>query len=319
MVVRHPLQPFHPDNFVPGALGRQRAFSFDRTELAGARATSGPKAAPPAFLPAPLAAVRSDGDVVTLDELTGFLEHPVKGFLRQRVGLPVAALVEPAADALPVQLDGLAGWAIGDRLLRDRLAGHPLDRCRQAEWRRGELPPGALGDAQLTRILDDVEPLVAVAAPMRTEALPDHDVDVPLPDGRRLIGTLDELYCGQGGPTLLRVEYSRLAPKQRIRAWVRLLALVATAGGPWLAVTVGRGAYHGLARATLGPLDRRASAGHPRRAGGAARCRVARSAATAHGHRSQLRPGPARRRGRGRGGGGGHEEVGRRWRGRRTP
>ena len=105
---------------------------------------------------------------------------------------------EPAADALPVELDGLASWAVGDRLLRDRLAGHDRDRCRQAEWRRGELPPGALGDTLLTGVLEEVEPLVAAAVPARGEPLPDVDVDVALPDGRRLVGTLGGLYRGAG-------------------------------------------------------------------------------------------------------------------------
>ncbi len=271
--VRHPLQPFHPRNFTPDALTAARAFSFDHAELAGALATVGPKARPPTLLSRPLPTADADDRIVALDDLVAFLEHPVKGFLRQRVGLPVSTTVDPPVDALPVQLDGLATWAIGDRLLRDRLTGHALDRCRQAEWRRGELPPGALGDALLTRVLDDVEPLVAAAAPVRIASLPDVDIDIDSdidsgsgsgsgngaaarPAGRRLVGTLNELYRGPGGPTLLRVEYSRLAPKQRIRAWVRLLALVAATGEPWVAITIGRGQHHGLAMATLGPLDR---------------------------------------------------------------
>ncbi|HWM57212.1 MAG TPA: exodeoxyribonuclease V subunit gamma [Pseudonocardia sp.] len=261
VIVRHPLQPFHARNFVPGAMvadpgARPRAFSYDRTELAGALSGSRPRSAPAPFLPAPLAAPDPADHIVALDDLTGFLEHPVKGFLRQRVGVPVTVTAQPPGDALPVQLDGLATWAIGDRLLRDRLAGHPLDRCRQAEWRRGELPPGALGDALLTTVLDDVEPLVAVARPGRAEPLPDRDVDVELSGGARLIGTIDDLYRDATGPTLLRVEFSRLAPKQRIRAWVRLLALAAATGEPWRAVTVGRGTHHGLSRATLGPMPR---------------------------------------------------------------
>jgi exodeoxyribonuclease V gamma subunit len=263
VIVRHPLQPFHPRNFLPGVVVPQhvvtalpgRPFSFDRTELAGALAGAGPKAAPTPFLPVPLAPTEPTGGTVRLDELTTFLEHPVKGFLRQRVGLPGSAADRTSTDALPVQLDGLATWAVGDRLLADRLAGHPLERCRQAEWRRGELPPGALGVALLTAVLDDVEPLVAVAAPDRADPLPDRDLDVALPGGEQLVGTLDGLYRGADGPTLLRVVYSRLAPKQRVRAWVQLLALTAATGQPWRAVTVGRGTYHGVARSTLGPLD----------------------------------------------------------------
>jgi exodeoxyribonuclease V gamma subunit len=248
VVVRHPLQPFDPRNFRPGELG-PGPFSFDRAELAGARAATGPKSPPAPFLAEPLAP--ANAGVVPLDDLVTFLEHPVKEFLRQRVGLSLFAGEDDPADALPLDVRGLAEWSIGDRMLRDRLAGFPLDRCRQAEWRRGELPPGALGDQVLARVLDDVEPLVAAARPYRSGEADDRDVDVALPDGTRVVGTLGGLY----GQVLLRVEFSRLAPKQRVRAWARLLALTAATGEPWRAVTIGRGTRHGLAMATAGPVS----------------------------------------------------------------
>ncbi len=243
VVVRHPLQPFDARNFAAPT-----PFSFDRSELAGARAAAGPRAAPRPFLPAPLP--RPAPATVALDDLVAYLEHPAKGFLTQRVGLSLYAGDEAPADALPVAPAGLATWAIGHRLLADRLAGCDVERCRQAEWRRGDLPPGALGDRLLAQVLEDVEPLVAAAAEYRVGEPADRDVDVELPDGTRVVGTVGGLY----GHTALRVEYSRLTPKQRMRSWVRLVALTAATDEPWRAVTVGRGERFGIARATVGPL-----------------------------------------------------------------
>jgi exodeoxyribonuclease V gamma subunit len=241
VVAAHPLQPFDARNFTA-------PFSFDRAELAGARAAAGPRAAPPPFLPAPLP--RPAPGTVLLDELVTFVEHPAKGFLTQRVGLSMYAGDEAPAEALPVAPDGLGKWAIGHRLLGDRIAGRALDHCRQAEWRRGDLPPGALGDRLLADVLEDVEPLVAAAAEYRVGEATDQDVDVELPDGTRVVGTVGGLY----GRTALRVEYSRLTPKQRVRSWVRLVALTAATDEPWRAVTVGRGERFGIARAIVGPV-----------------------------------------------------------------
>lgn len=249
IVVRHPLQPFDPRNFRGGQLSGPRPFSFDTASLAGARAAGGKRRSPRPFLPDPLPAV--DTATVLLDELVRFVEHPVKGFLVQRAGLPVAEDEQEPSVALPIEPDALARWAIGNRILQDRLGGHDLDRCRKAEWRRGALPPGALGDAVLGTVLDDVEPLVGAAAEVRGELPPtDVDVDVELPDGR-VVGTVSGIH----GRTLVRVEFAKLKPKQRLRAWVALLALTASTGQEWTACTVGRGRHHGIAIARLGPVD----------------------------------------------------------------
>jgi exodeoxyribonuclease V gamma subunit len=69
------------------------------------------------------------------------------------------------------------------------------------------------------------------------------------------VGTLGGLH----DRTLLRVEYSRLAPKHRIRAWVRLVALAASTGEPWRAATLGRGQRQGLSSAIAGPLEQGAA------------------------------------------------------------
>lgn len=255
IVVRHPLQPFDARNFTVGALGTAGPFSFDRVELAGCRAVAGTKAPPPDFLAEPLPPVPAT--TVALDDLVAFAEHPVKQFLRQRAGLPVGDFDDDPADALPVALDALQRWAVGDRLLRDRLGGLDVDRCRAAEWRRGELPPGELGVAVLTDVLDDVEELVVASARYLTGEPGSRDVDVSLPDGTRVVGTVGGVHdCPDGSGAAVRVEFSKLAAKQRVRAWVRLVAL--TAAQPdrrWRAVTVGRGARGGVATSIVGPLD----------------------------------------------------------------
>ncbi|WP_141278366.1 exodeoxyribonuclease V subunit gamma [Pseudonocardia hydrocarbonoxydans] len=248
VVVRHPLQPFDARNFTAGALGVARPFSFDRAEREGARAAVGVKAPPAAFLAAPLPA--RDEAVVALEDLVAFAEHPVRAFLRQRVGLSLFTRDDDPSDALPVELDGLAQYAIGARLLADRLGGRDVAHCRAAEWRRGDLPPGPLGESLLTRVLDGVELLTAAAQRLRVGEPSSRDVDVELADGTRVVGTLDGLH----DRTLLRVEYSRLKAAQRLRAWVRLLALTAGTGEGWQAVSLGRSTRDGIARATLAPV-----------------------------------------------------------------
>ncbi|ANY04991.1 exodeoxyribonuclease V subunit gamma [Pseudonocardia sp. HH130630-07] len=251
---RHPLQPHDRRNFTGGALLATGPFSFDRAALRGAEAAAGPPVAVPLFPAGPLAAPAEE-DVVELDDLVGFVEHPVRAFLRQRVRvLPPGENAEPD-DALPVELDGLATWRIGDRLLTDRLAGAPPQAVARAETLRGDLPPGGIGRRVLTDVGGRVEPLVALAGTVRTGEAASQDLVAALTgtplDGVAVAGTVPGLH----GDTVVRVEYSRLKAKHRLRAWVQLLALTAAhPGRSWTAVTIGRGTG-GVARSCLGPVE----------------------------------------------------------------
>ncbi len=250
VVVRHPLQPFDVRNFTDATLGTPGPFSFDRTAWAGAVAGVRERRPRPPFLhrPLPLAA---PSQTIDLESLIRFLEHPVRGFLRQRLEVSVLGSDDEPADSLAVELDALQKWAIGDRLLRDRLAGVGVDDCRQVEWRRGTLPPGPLGTRLLESILGDVEPIVAAARAAHADEASSLDVRVQLPDGRTVAGTVSPLHGG----ALVVASYSRLGPRQRLRAWTSLVAL--TAGRPgeqWRAVTIGKSS-RGPQRSTMGPMS----------------------------------------------------------------
>lgn len=241
---RHPLQPFDAANF---DVADGPPFSFDPAALRGARAAVGQRSPGAAVYPAdPLPPLGDDGQVA-VDDLVRFLSHPVKALLRDRGGLPTWEGEEAIADELPVELDGLQAWAIGDRLLGELLRGGDPDRLAGAEWRRGTLPPRQLGGATLERIIEQANEVVARAQPwLGTDTPGSRDIALAIGD-RLLTGTVAPLH----GHTLLSVTYSRLTAKHRLAAFTRLLALTAAhPGPPWQAVTVGR-----RTTSVLGPVD----------------------------------------------------------------
>jgi exodeoxyribonuclease V gamma subunit len=246
VVVRHPLQPFDQRNFEPGALIPERVWSFDRVTLRGARALTHERRPRAPFLPEPLPPL--DSPLIELDDLVRFVERPVRAFLRRRLGITVADYSDDVKDALPVELDGLEQWEIGTRLLEARLAGMDRRAAILAEIGRGTLPPYELGMPVIHKIDPVVDEIVERAPPGESTSL---DVRVALPDGRVLTGTV----AGVVDDVLRTVTYSRVSPRHRIAAWVRLLAL--QAGHPtrdFEAVTVGRGP-DGVTVARTGGLD----------------------------------------------------------------
>ncbi|TML96356.1 MAG: exodeoxyribonuclease V subunit gamma [Actinobacteria bacterium] len=240
IVVRHPLQPFDPRNFERGALVAGRTWSFDAITLEGARALAGERGEPAPFLSELLPAL--EAGLVELDDLVRFVEHPVRAFLRQRLGITVRDYSSEVADALPIELDHLERWGVGSRLLDGVLAGADIEACVAAERARGTLPPGELANA----VVDDVRPVVMQIAEQARRAIGagaepgSVDVKVVLDDGRSLSGTVPGVY----GDVLRMVAFSRVGPKHRLAAWVRLLAVTAARPGrAFEAVTIGRARY----------------------------------------------------------------------------
>ncbi len=251
IVVHHPLQSFDVRNFVSGELITDHAWSFDVVALGGARASVAERSTPTAFLGGPLPAV--DTDLVELDDLVRFVQHPVKAFLRQRLGIVVSDGEEESTDGLPVELDSLERWTVGQRVLEERLAGLDPDVCNTAELVRGGLPPGLLG----TRMLDDLWPVVDDIVAAATAAVPQGaelasvEINVDLGEGRTLVGTVPDVV----GDVLRTATYSTVGAKQRLAAWVRLLALTAAHPERSLtAVTLGRGKEGELGMAVIAPL-----------------------------------------------------------------
>jgi exodeoxyribonuclease V gamma subunit len=254
VLVRHPLQPFDVRNFVPDELGRPEPFSFDLASLAGARASVRERRPRPPLLTAPLPA--EVGGDVTLTELQALLGHPVRGFLRQRLDVGVPQEYDEVEDALPVELEALSKWEVGDRVLRRALAGAEPSGVLLAEQLRGELPPLRLGERILREeIVPRVGQLLSATAAARQLDARAVDVTVDLGGGRRLTGVVPDVR----GNRIVRVHYSTLAAKHRLASWIDLLAL--SAGLPdqsWTASTYGWHRSKTPMQSLMGPLDHRA-------------------------------------------------------------
>jgi exodeoxyribonuclease V gamma subunit len=195
------------------------------------------------FLSAPLDPVAADDDV-NLDDIVDFVIHPTKAFLRQRLGIRLPDSPAELSDELPLALNGLQRWTIGDRMLNAALSRtaneDPLEArvsdVMQAELQRGTLPPGLLGETMAAEIAEAVTVIARMAERDRA-GQESSTVDLSFDLGRyRVSGTIADVY----GNRIVTATYSVLQPKHRLAAWVRLLALACSGGEDWQAITIGR-------------------------------------------------------------------------------
>jgi exodeoxyribonuclease V gamma subunit len=237
ITTRHPLQPFDASNFIPGELGAHRGFSFDPAGLRAVRAAS--RARRPVvhiFGREPLPE-RDDDGLVSLTDLVRFFNHPIRALMHDRAGLWITRPDEEPDEQIPAKLNGLDAWSIGERLLGLRMAGHEPESLIAAEWRRGYLPPRALGQKAIQGITEQVDELMQAAQPFLIDQPAQYEVLAELGEVR-LTGTVS----GVIGDSIVHVSYSKLAAKHRLRAWLELLALTVTdPSRSWQAMTIGRG------------------------------------------------------------------------------
>ena len=191
---QHPLQPYDVRNVEPGRLGVPDAVhASTRGCSPPPRAATGPRPAPPPFLVAPLAAPvsRTPGDDdIALADLVTFFRDPVKGFFRA-LDLTLPWDVDAVSDAMPVEIDQLETWGVGDRMLEDMLRGIHPDKARgdRVAARRPATRPARLAQGHRGP-RDRDEPRRRRAHPPPGRAAARTTSTSTLGGGRRLTGTV---------------------------------------------------------------------------------------------------------------------------------
>ena len=159
----------------------------------------------------------------------------MKGFFRA-LDFTLPWEVDGVEDAMPVDINALEEWTVGDRMLDDMLHDMEPAEAREAEWRRGTLPPGRLGWRKATEICERSTLLAEAARAYRTAAADAVDVDIDLGD-RRLTGTVSPVF----GDRLVAVRYSKTDGRHLLQSWIPLLALAAhDPSRNWSAICIGR-------------------------------------------------------------------------------
>lgn len=232
VIVEHALQPYE--------LGAEP--SYDTCAVEARRALLAPKRTTRDRFGTQTIAPVDRPTVVTLAELTAFLKHPAREFLKRRVGSwygITRSEVETDTDVglraapteIPIRLDPLGNWDLETRLLRLAVEGHAPDSIIEAERRRGQLPPKARGQDALGKATTRVGEVLDNLRPYLARPLDHLDLAVDLPGGVRVTGRVPVR-----GDVVVEATTSKPSDKRLIEPWLRLLLLSASTQTEWSSV-----------------------------------------------------------------------------------
>ncbi len=193
IVVRHPLQPFSRKYF-SGADERLCSFATEYCRAAQAKQTG--LRARHAFLPEPLPPAAFSPDSVSIPELSRYLQHPVRWFLENRLGLFLQERSRALQDREPIHLDALEKYQLSRDLLAMKGEGLAKPENLLARWRgEGRLPLGQGAQAVFAEIRETVRPIVEQLLAYETgEALPPVRREIVLSPEITLHGELSGRY-----------------------------------------------------------------------------------------------------------------------------
>ena len=243
----------------PAQLRRAGApWSFDRVTLEGARALAG-DARRARAVPAPAPLPPREPGPVELDDLVRFVEHPVRAFLRQRLGISVGDYSRRGRGRAAGRARRRSSTgASGERLLDALIAGADGRAAIRAEIARGTLPPGQLGEPVIDEIWHGVDEIARARAGADRRRAEPESVDVKV-DARR--PPADAARCRAcAGDVLTHGHVLARQPAPPARGVGAAARAARATGGAYEAVTIGRaqsGAQHATVTvARIAPLDR---------------------------------------------------------------
>jgi exodeoxyribonuclease V gamma subunit len=254
LTVEHPLQPFSPDYFPPepdsescSEPGSSVGPLFTYAHEWRPRDATQPHPPESALQPLPRE------EPLALRDLVDVLKSPVKAFFRQRLGVVFESDDPTTEDQEPFTLDALGRWQLQDELIRvqeQALAhGEPIAAARETRLdrirRRGDLAPGAFGEAVAVDLVAPMDALFAryqAALDRWPHPLADEeeirfqaDLPEPVPELADWLGGIRTDAEGRRGRVLIEasdlVKNGHYRGEKLIRHWVAHLALH-LAGGP---------------------------------------------------------------------------------------
>lgn len=216
---KHRLQAFSPAYFDGSD---QRLFSYSTANCVAGQQAQRDRAAPRAFITAPLPEPEPEWRTITLDDLADFFCNPARFIVTRRLGARLPVEEEPPRDDESFALPGLDEYFIRQCVVEAVVEGRPLDTQYPLLKAAGVLPPGEAGRVSWHDVAREAKHVIEHLEPhIESGFRPPLQVDLRI-GPFRLTGRLARLT--QRG-CLISYRCAQIKAKDMLRHWIQHLVL----------------------------------------------------------------------------------------------
>ena len=216
----HRLNAFSKEYFLDRPDKKQRTFSYSPENAEAAQAQ--PSEREP-FIETPLPPHEEDGlKCITINDLCSFFVHPVKYFLKKRLGIIPEEARSLINDIEPFSVDGLDRYQLEQELLNKRLSGDSIAEQYSTIQATGILPYGHFALCTYNQLCENIDNFASSLVQKNIQFVEKTFDDIELTHaGVTITGRISTLTKDN----LIHYRPASIKAKDRLRTWISHLIL----------------------------------------------------------------------------------------------
>lgn len=216
ITVKHRLQAFSPHYFEPEGV----LYSYSQENCNACMALFEEHRMAKPFIGDDIVCPVAEQNIIKLEEISRFFDHPAKYFLNKTVGLYFEETAELFDDCEPFDLSGLEKYHIGQRLCNQYIENKDDSYLIETIRAAGILPHGNAGTAALHSLIPSLRRFSKIVKSHLCGQPGAVTISLPC-DGFTITGTIKNLWSGG----LVHYRCARIRARDRLRAWIEHLIL----------------------------------------------------------------------------------------------
>ncbi len=222
---RHPLQAFSRKYF----MNLRNLFSYSAEYHKAGKTAAAERRQPGIFINGKLSEHYEHDDIILLDDLIRFFTDPAKHIITNRLGIYLEDRNEVLNETEPFVLTGLDRYRLEDILCERLVRDEDISGLYETSRAGGLLPHGFIGESSFKKLVPEIKNFsLRIKEYAAGELLPPLNMNIRIKN-ITVTGVLEDIRP----EAMVSYRYAKAKPADRIRSWIKHLALNASGEPPY--------------------------------------------------------------------------------------